>query len=245
MSKFVFSMHSTFFFLAAIATIVMEQGFLFLRDLRERELRASQLESQLAVAQWQNLRSQLNPHFLFNVLNTSASQLLSGKQEVAHTTLVKLSELLRLSLEQTEHQFTTLNNEVQFASRYLELVQARFPDRLKITIAIDPETTHASVPTLLLQPLVENAIKYGVSESTAECAVQLQAYRENSQLILHVSNSGDPIIHASSNGTGVGLKNLRERLQYLYRDTATVSLSVSPDGGADARVTLPFSETNE
>ncbi len=238
MIGFVFSMHSTFFFLAAIATILLEQGMLFLRDLRERELRSSQLESQLALAQWQNLRAQLHPHFLFNVLNTSASQVLSGKPEEAHGTLVKLSELLRTSLVNAESQYTTVESEIRFARTYLELVQSRFPDRLRIEIDAAKETMHAAVPTLVLQPLVENAVKYGVGNSTELCAISMQVYQQNQRLILKVTN--DCVSGNARSTTGVGLKNLRERLRYLYQDDATFTLTIAESGTAEAVISLPF-----
>lgn len=246
MAGFVFSMHSTFFFLAAIATILLEQGLLFLRDLRERDLRASQLESQLALAQWQNLQAQLHPHFLFNVLNTSAAQVLSGKQEEAHGTLVKLSELLRTSLVNAESQYATVESEIQFTRKYLELVQSRFPDRLRITVDATKETLNAYVPTLLLQPLVENAIKYGIGDSNETCHVKIHTQKNKSTLILIVINDGlSPEASSSPQTTGLGLKNLRERLRYLYQDTASLTLTITGGGNAEARVLLPFKSDNE
>lgn len=242
MFQFVLSIHMTFFVLAAAATVFVEHGFSYLRDVRRRELRESQLESRLAQAQWQNLRAQLNPHFLFNVLNTSASQLLGGKQEEAHETLVKMSALLRMSLEHSESQFTSLKKEIQFARHYLELIRSRFPDRLAIHFTLPADTEEATVPTLVLQPLVENAVKHGINRSSESGEIFISAQRVQGRLILMVKNMGavEEQGNASANGTGVGLKNLRERLVHLYKDEATLNLSVNGNAEAIATVELPF-----
>src|SRR5262245_54762563 len=161
----------------------------YYRQYREREAQAAELARQLAQAQLQALRSQLNPHFLFNTLHAVSSLMLKDVY-AANRMITRLGELLRLSLATTDQQEVPLRQELEFLRRYLEIEEIRFGDRLAVQMSIEPATLDAVVPNLLLQPLVENAIRYAVEPNTGPGQVQLSSTRSNGRLILQVSDNG-------------------------------------------------------
>lgn len=239
----------------------------FYRRFREREHRALLLESNLANARLNALRAQLQPHFLFNSLNAIAT-LLRREPRLAENALFALSDLLRLALSQCETQEVTLREEVQFVARYLEIQQTRFGERLRIERQLDPDTLECLVPTLLLQPLVENALRHGLEPSENPGLLVLGAHRLNGSLVLMVEDNGvglagaapelkdptapkgeaQPFLAAASavplrgpaRGTGIGLLNLRGRLEALYGTAQKLDIIPRPGGGVIARIELPW-----
>src|SRR5579864_92466 len=212
----------------------------YYQRLRERELRSSQLQGQLEKARLQLLKSQLQPHFLFNTLN-SISALMLTNVEAADRMITRLGDLLRMSLETAGTQMTTLSRELEFVSCYIEIEKVRFEDRLKVCIDVAPETLDASVPHLLLQPLVDNAIKHGISRLVSGGEIRISAAHDKGELHLEVRDNGPGFTapcHAGSGG--VGLRITRERLETIYGQDQSVVLVNLPDGGAAARVCIPL-----
>jgi two-component system LytT family sensor kinase len=212
-----------------------------LRLSRERELRASQLEAQLAGARLVRLQTQLHPHFLFNALN-SVLPLVFRDREAAAQTILRLEELLRRSLEADAAQLVPLSRELEFLEMYLEIQKTRFQDRLQVAFDVPADLRSARVPNLILQPLVENAIKHGVSAQPGSGRVEISARRESGMLVLKVRDDGPGlVVSPRSGGSGVGLANTRERLQQLYGDDQRLDLENAPEGGLEVTVGLPFS----
>ncbi|MBZ5601413.1 MAG: histidine kinase [Acidobacteriia bacterium] len=198
--------------------------------LYDRQVRAVQLERSLAQAQLANLRLQMQPHFLFNTLNT-ISAVMYEDVRVADKMLARLSDLLRMSLEQTGAQEVTLDREIEFLRLYVETMKARFEERLDVSIDAPKETLGAMVPPLLLQPLVENSIRHGGPKVN----VHVSARRENGTLLLEVRDHGPGI---SGNRKGIGLSNTAERLERLYGGSDRLDLR--NDNGLVVTLKVPF-----
>jgi two-component sensor histidine kinase len=214
----------------------------FHRRLRERERRALFLESNLANARLKALKAQLQPHFLFNSLNAIVA-LLRRDPRLAETTLVALSELLRLALSQSERQEGALREELEFVQRYLKIQQTRFADKLRVEQDIESQALECMVPTLVLQPLVENAIRHGIEPAEKAGVVRVSASRKDGKLVLAVEDNGVGLASAAllaKTGTGIGLANLRERLQALYGAQQRVELPPRATGGVTVRVEIPW-----
>jgi two-component system, LytTR family, sensor kinase len=210
------------------------------RGARERELAASRLDAQLAAARLTALKMQLQPHFLFNTLNTILP-LLYTRPEAATRTLVDLGELVRIGLRTGPGPFVPLETELSFLSRYLDIERTRFEDRLTVTWTIDAATREASVPSLLLQPLVENAIKYGVAARPGPVHVEILARRTGSRLALAVRDDGPGLPRGGTEPPrGVGLANTRARLRQLYGERHLFSIADRPGGGVEAILVVPF-----
>ena len=218
-------------------------AFEYYGKYRERELSASQLESRLAQAQLDVLRMQLQPHFLFNTLHTISAFMQEGEIEAADRMISRLSDLLRLALETAGAQEVPLRQEMDFLRRYLEIQQIRFQDQLRVTIDVPDDLLDAAVPSLLLQPLVENAIKHGVTPRAEGGEVSVRVARDDGDLRIAVRDDG-PGLPASSHhppaGSGVGLANTRARLVQLYGDKHRFTVGNHPDGGALVELSLPF-----
>src|SRR5579864_4349450 len=207
---------------------------------RERELRTSQLQAQLEKARLQALKSQLQPHFLFNTLN-SISALMLTNVEAADRMITRLGDLLRISLETAATQVTTLSRELEFVNCYIEIEKVRFEERLKVTIDVAPETLDASVPHLLLQPLVDNAIKHGISRLVSGGEIRISAAQDDADLHLEVRDNGPGFKEPNpSPSGGLGLRITRERLETIYGQDQSVELLSLPDGGVAARVCIPL-----
>ena len=218
----------------------------YYHEFRDRELRTSQLETRLAQAQLKALKSQLQPHFLFNTLH-SISTLMLTNVRAADTMLARLSDLLRMSLDNNTVQETTLNREMQFVTGYLEIEQMRFEDRLTVRCDVHPDTFDARVPHLLLQPLVENAIRHGASRRTEGGEVWITVERQNDNLHIQVGDNGpgfspNPEWKARH---GLGLNATRERLQVFYGDRQRLDVRSAPGRGTTVSVLLPFSVGEE
>jgi two-component system, LytTR family, sensor kinase len=227
-----------FNFLIYWVMVAVTCAFDYYRKYRERELRAIELEKRLAQAKLQALQMQLNPHFLFNSLH-SISALMHKNVEAADRMISRLSELLRAALDNTETQEVPLRQELNFLQRYLEIEQIRFGNRLKVETDAPPETLQARVPNLILQPLVENAIRHGIEPHARPGRIRLLARRHADELTLEVHDNGDGLASRSP-VDGVGLSNTRARLQTLYGDAHIFEFCNPPEGGLLVRVTIPF-----
>ncbi len=221
--------------------ILLNYAFEYYRRYQEKELLASHLETQLVQSQLQSLKMQLQPHFLFNTLNT-ISVLIKENPEEANIMLVQLSDLLRLTLEHVDTQEVSLQREMEFLDRYLQIQQTRFRDRLTVIKNIDSRSTQAFVPYLILQPLVENALRHGIGSLPGPGTIEISAFRENGMLNLNVKDSGPgiPKESNSSKKSGVGLANTRARLQQLYGDRHNFTINNIDGGGFQITVSLPF-----
>ena len=199
------------------AIVGLSHAVIYYRESRDRELRASQLETRLVEAQLKTLQQQLHPHFLFNTLN-SISVLMHRDVAAADRTLMRLSDLLRLTLERLGDQDVSLDAELDFLRKYLDIERIRFADRLAIRFDIAEETLAARVPTLLLQPLVENAIKHGVARRTGVGHIGITARREHDKLWIEVRDDGvglseDALVALHK---GIGVSTTRARLQHQF-----------------------------
>ena len=213
---------------------------------RSLELRESRLEADLARAQLDALRLEIEPHFLFNTLNSISALIRSRASERALAMLLELSELLRTAVEGRRQHTTTLAEETAFVKRYIELQRARFSDRLDVTYSISPESERCAVPAFLQQPVVENAFRHGLSRRIGSGRLELAASIDGGQLHLVVRDDGAglPANFNISEHAGTGLGNARLRLQRLYDGAARLDLRPADDGGTIAHITLPVHELN-
>jgi LytS/YehU family sensor histidine kinase len=214
----------------------------FSRRLREREVVASQLQSQLKEAQLGALRMQLQPHFLFNTLNTIAMLVREGETQTSVRMLARLSDLLRHLLEDEGDQEVPVREELDFLGRYLEIEQLRFRDRLHVQLNVDEGTRDAFIPNLLLQPIVENAIQHGIARRARAGALELNVARENGSLMLSVRDDGPGLSETFSldNLTGIGLRNTAARLHFLYGENATLDVRNAEEQGTVVTIRLPW-----
>lgn len=202
---------------------------------REREIEASRLETQLARAHVAALQAQLQPHFLFNTLH-SIAELVHSDPEGADRMIVQLSALLRRTLDAATAQLSALRDELGLLEPYLDIEQVRFGDRLTVTWEIAPEALDATVPQLILQPLVENALRHGLSPRAAPGRLVICAGVRGDRLELEVRDDGVGVREARP---GVGLSNTRARLRQIYGDDHAFTLAAAPGGGTVARIEIP------
>jgi hypothetical protein len=214
----------------------------YYRRLRERELAATRLSAQLADARMQALRMQLNPHFLFNAMNSIAMLVRDARQEAAVDTLEGLSDLLRYVLDDSASQEVKLKRELEFIERYLAIEKIRFQDRLHVEFDVDDDTLEAMVPNLVLQPIVENAIRHGMAGRAAGTTVIVRARKEGEVLRLGISDDGPGFkgTRTARGSGGVGISNTRNRLAQLYGDQASLDAQDASPSGASVTITLPF-----
>ena len=214
----------------------------YYRKYREREVVATRLEAQLAQAQLDALRMQLHPHFLFNTLNNIAGLVRDNRNHAAVNMLVGLSDLLRHTLEHSSRQEVELREELNFIKLYLAIQEMRFSDRLQLEFNIDPATTKAMVPNLILQPLTENALRHGFARSADSGMVGISSAAEDGQLRLTVYDNGAGLPHDwQLNGSaGIGLANTAARLQQLYDDNHQFDIRNRPGGGVEVVIVMPF-----
>lgn len=215
------------------------------RRLREREreaarlaIQASQLETLLARSQLESLKMQLQPHFLFNTLH-SVSALIHEDDEAADLMIARLSDFLRLVIEHAGAQEVALVEELEFLQRYLDIQQVRFQDRLRVSVDATPEALSAMVPNLVLQPLVENAIRHAVEPRSAGGHVEVSAARDGDVLRLFIRDDG-PGLRPGKPGTGLGIANTRARLEHLYGDRQSLEIANHPGGGVVVTVSFPW-----
>jgi LytS/YehU family sensor histidine kinase len=216
--------------------------YYFVREARERQLAASELQTRLAQAQLHNLQLQLQPHFLFNALNTISSVMYEDPRR-ADAMLAQLSDLLRQTLRRQE---VTLEEEVEVLRLYLRIMLERFGEELQVEVRVEPETARALVPQLLLQPLVENSIRHG-ARSASPLKVEVHAARQNGNLMVKVSDNGPgiPDLEAGQFRRGVGLSNTSERREAMYGADQEMQFENGRDGGLTVTVRLPFRALTE
>ncbi len=211
------------------------------RRWRQSELDASRLESRLAQARLQALRAQIHPHFLFNTLN-AISSLVTRDPGRARELIARLSDLLRLSLEREADQEITLRDELEHVEVYLDIEQTRLGERLRIEFEVDPETLDARVPNLVLQPLVENAVRHGIGPLGTAGRLSVHARRADGRLELRVENDApaEAMADGDAGRVGVGLGNTRERLAELYGRDHELSVTRTGKGTVLAFVEIPY-----
>jgi two-component sensor histidine kinase len=208
----------------------------------ERESLASQLKAQLAQAQLESLKMQLHPHFLFNTLHTIAGLVRANERASAVNMIAGLSHLLRHALENADEQEVPLREELKFIELYLDIQKARFSDRLTIRMEIAPETLDALVPNLILQPLVENAIRHGISLDDSAGKIVINTYRDDLLLRISVCDDGPGLQSGwrMEESEGIGLANTSERLKHLYGSAHRLDLRNGATGGMTAAIAIPF-----
>lgn len=232
--------HYYFLFYAAIHG--MYYAFDFYRKYRERELKATRLEAQLVTAQLEALKMQLHPHFLFNTLN-AISALMDEDVTTARSMLIHLSRLLRLTLDRVDKQEVTLQQELAFIDCYLEIEKVRHGESLDITMDVDRDVLQAQVPTLILQPIVENAVRHGSAPCGQISRLAIQAFRKNGQIVLQVVDNGPGLRRhaaAATSRRGIGLANTRARLQQRYGEAHSFSLKTRDQNGLKVRLAFPY-----
>jgi sensor histidine kinase YesM len=212
----------------------------YYRKYHERTVHALELEKHLTEARLQALLRQLKPHFLFNTLNGIAS-LMHSDVEAADRMLVRLGELLRLTMNHSGQPLTRLREEIGFIEKYLEIERIRFRDRLSVEIRVDPAALDIEVPSLVLQPLVENAIRHGLEPHARPGRIEIDVRRGPDAITLSVRDNGAGMPPNGFTREGIGLANTRARLRELYGDRHRFELSNHATGGLEVRLTLPVS----
>jgi hypothetical protein len=233
------------FFLSYVLGLAVLLGVKNYRELKYHQLRAANLQAAWTHSRLQALRMQLNPHFLFNTLNAAVS-LVSSRPKVAEQMLVRLADLLRRTLRDGESDFITISREADFLRNYLEVQRLRFPDRLSFNVEVAPEALSAAVPSLLLQPLAENAVVHSVAAETEQIRVDVSIRRGRRGLEMTVRNSAAeprPEANRSDVRLGVGLGNTRERLKTLFEDDYELELIHAEDSSVVARIRIPYIES--
>jgi signal transduction histidine kinase len=229
-------------------TLALDSFFRFRQrsdDIRHLQHEAVRLQSELTQAQLATLRGQLHPHFLFNAFNAVSTLVRQHKNESAVNMITQLSSMLRLTMQNIDAQELTLDQELDFVSAYLDVERVRFSDKLRTQLDIDPAARRCIVPNLLLQPLVENAIKHGISRRVTEGCVRLIAARREQRLVLEVIDDG-PGEGAGAeppSPSGIGLRNTRCRLRHAYGDDFQLSFLNRAGGGTIVRLDLPWRES--
>ena len=227
-----------FYYLVILASVTAADMFVM---FRERHRKATELHAELVTAKLESLKMQLQPHFLFNTLNAIGA-LIHEDTEAADRMVTRLADLLRLTLYETRQE-VPLARELEFISAYVEIQQIRFHNRLRVNFEVNGALLGAQVPSLVLQPLVENAIRHGIAPRRKAGRVWIRARREGNQLILEVQDDGvglEKVVHKL--GGGIGLQNTRARLQQLYGDAAYIDMTPATEGGTLVTVRLPYVE---
>ena len=215
-----------------------------------QQAETARLNEQLSKAQLNALRRQIEPHFLFNTLNAIAGLVREQRNDAAVSMIAGLSDFLRRVVNDSERQQVSLSEELEFTQKYLEIQKVRFADRLKFSVSVPAELMKAQVPSLILQPMVENAVKHGIAKRIQGGAISITAARSNGSLTLHIYNDG-PGLPAGWEGatSGIGVRNVRTRLHSLYANNFELSLR-NRHGGVEVSLSIPFTspetfETND
>jgi two-component system LytT family sensor kinase len=230
-----------FGFAVYFAVVATEHAFRFLLESRQSETQAALLAAQLAEARLGALRMQLNPHFLFNSLNTILVMVRDGDDRSAAASIERLAGVLRRILKVEQKHEIALADEIEFLEQYLAIEETRFSDRLRPRFDVTRSLWRAAVPELILQPVVENALRHGIGKRTESGVLSISARREGDDLVLVVADDGAGLPAAGLH-EGVGLSNTRERLATLYGKRARLELLPGEEGGAVTVIRLPFRE---
>jgi glucose-6-phosphate-specific signal transduction histidine kinase len=244
------------FYSGVLSSLLLYAGILavqYLLDFGARlayqQTETARLNEQLAKAQLDALRRQIEPHFLFNTLNAVTGLVREGRSETAVSMIAELSDFMRRVLEDSTRQEVPLGQEMEFAQKYLEIQKVRFVERLQLSVEVPTELLLAQVPTLILQPMVENAIKHGIAKRAQGGAVRISASLCDSTLTLAVYNDGPGLPESwetshreGQSHSGIGISNMRTRLRSLYGDAFKLKLENQAPGGVEVSVSVPFKE---
>jgi signal transduction histidine kinase len=228
---------SRYFFLIAWASLYLALGYA--RDVSEAERTASRYAQAAQDAELRSLRYQVNPHFLFNTLNSLSSLVIKGDKVKAEEMIQNLSTFYRTSLSSDPLEEVTLDEEVELQKQYLGIEMVRFPERLRTQFDIPQALADERVPALILQPLVENAIKYGVSRTTRPVTITISAKADDGWMTISVDDDGEDS-PTTEHGNGIGLANVRDRLEARYGDQAKLVSGKKREGGFKAAITVPI-----
>lgn len=212
----------------------------YAQRLRERDVRDADLRAQLARAELGALRARVHPHFLFNALHSVSALVRGGENAAAVRVVAELSDMLRDVLSSDAPETVRLRDELAFVRRYLDIEAVRFADRLRVEWNVSDDASTAMVPSLIVQPLVENAMRHAISASWNAGLVRIDASRDGETLVVRVADDGPGVRQPESSGAGVGLADTRSRLQRLYGRDASLTLASGELGGAVASIRIPF-----
>ena len=225
------------------ATLAVAHALHYYQGLRRGEARAARLSAQLAQAQLQALKMQIHPHFLFNTLN-SISALIHKDVEAADAMIAKLGDFLRLTLKTSDAQTVRLVQEIEFLKCYLDIERIRFDDRLVVSFDIQPNALEHIVPNLILQPIVENAVRHGVARQPGVGRINVSAFDRNGRLNLQVQDNGPGLsVNPNAVNSGIGIRNTRARLQQSYGNDYRLDINEAPNGGAVVTLEIPATES--
>lgn len=246
---FLFTKHIHLNLLTYISIVGISHGAFYFRRYHEREAeahklaaQAHKLEAQLVRAQLQTLQMQLHPHFLFNTLNT-ISELIHRDPRAADRMVARLGDLLRLALDTQGTQEVPLKQELEFLEKYLDIERMRFHDRLTIKLDVDPQSLDARLPNMILQPLVENAIKHGIARKPGAGTIDIKIERQDGNLRVRIRDDGTGLPaewRTTGAREGIGLRNTRQRLEQLYDGGHRFELHDVEGGGVEVEMTIPY-----
>jgi sensor histidine kinase YesM len=218
----------------------------YYKKYQRRELLSTKLEANLNRTRLQLLKMQLHPHFLFNTHN-AISELIHNDPNTAERMLTTLSDLLRISLDKLEVEEVPLQQELEFVEKYIQIEQMRFQERLKFKMNIDSDTLDAIVPNMILQPLIENAVKHGITPLKKGGTVELSAYKKKNQLHIKVSDDGVGLPDGEGKFVikGIGLSNTKARLLHLYKDKQSFEINPNNEKGFVVLLKIPFKKEEQ
>jgi LytS/YehU family sensor histidine kinase len=222
------------------AVVGIEHATRYFREIHERDLQMARLSEQLAGARFDALQAQVNPHFLFNTLNTIAVRVRDADTSGAARMIEQLSDVLRRTLKRDQPNEVALDEELDLVRQYLAIEQARFSDRLRPAFDVADDVRSAAVPSFAIQHLVENAIRHGIARRSDAGRVTVMARRRSGALVVTVADDGPGFRDTTAVAIGHGLENTRERLRGLYGDRASLTVTNAPSGGAIVMLTIPF-----
>ncbi len=233
-----------YFFLIAWASLYLAMGFA--NDVRAAERQAGKFAQAAQIAELRALRYQVNPHFLFNTLNSLSALVMRGRRDEAEAMIMNLSNFYRTSLSGDPSEDVTLTEEVALQRLYLDIEAVRFPDRLSVDIAIDADVADCPVPGMIIQPLVENAVKHAVSRTTKPVTIRIEARASDGGVAIHISDSGGGMRAGYGDaGHGIGLKNVRDRLAARFGNRASLHAGPDQGGGWRATILLPCDNVDD
>jgi len=225
-----------------LCMVGIEHATRYFFEARDRQVQLARVSEQLTSAKLAALQARLNPHFLFNSLNTINVLVRDGDRHAATTVIEHLSEVLRTTLSRSRESEVSLDDELALVHEYLSVEQARFSDRLRVEFDVDPGLLSAAVPSFAVQHLVENAVRHGIARRTDAGWIRVRARRDHQMVEITVEDDGPGIGDAPTIPPGHGLASTRERLHTMYGERASVELAPRADGGAVGRLRIPYRE---
>lgn len=235
------SFHALYFFFGIWLLFLIEHIFCYLKNIRELSIRALKAESETQKAKLESIRSRLNPHFLYNSLNAISGLVVSGKRDEAADAIGSLGELLRETLEHQGENFVKLEQELEIVGQYISVIKYRFGDKVKFVENVDHDASQVKVPSMLLLPVIENAIKHGLGSSSEEVTIKLEA--ESNERCVNITVTSCHTDKSKRNdgvsGFGIGLSSIRERLEILYSEAAEMQI-IQENGAFKVVLSLPI-----